>query len=261
MGLKSPVSLSNFDVPRTISIGLKISIFFKNPIALIGTIFFLFGMIFPIVFGSMADFKSAFSFRDNDPVIRGAVIDKSATSSSENKQRIYDYKYQYSINGKTYYGHSFSTSYEKESGDTVNVLYVAKQPELSRIEGMRAAPFGIWILAFTSIFPIIGLIFVIVSLRKAKSNIYLVKNGILTYGKVTRKEPTNTKVNNNTVYKVFFQYKSQDGNIQEAMNRSHLTYNLGDEENEPLVYDSQNPSKAVLLDTLPKKIRRIISGE
>ena len=260
MKLESPISLNNFDVPRTISTGLKISIFFKNPIAVIGTVFFLFGLIFPIVFGSMADFKSAFSFSDNDPAIKGVVIDKTATSSSENKRRIYDYTYRYSIDGKTYTGHSFSTSYENETGDTVNVLYVAKQPELSRIEGMRAAPFGIWILVFTSIFPILGLIFFIVSLRKAKSNIYLVQNGILTHGKVIRKEPTNTKVNNNTVYKVFFQYKSQDGNLQEAFNKSHLTYNLGDEEKEPLVYDSQNPSKAVLLDTLPKKIRQIISG-
>jgi hypothetical protein len=73
MKLESPISLNNFDVPRTISTGLKISIFFKNPIAVIGTVFFLFGLIFPIVFGSMADFKSAFSFSDNDPAIKGVV--------------------------------------------------------------------------------------------------------------------------------------------------------------------------------------------
>jgi hypothetical protein len=125
---------------------------------------------------------------------------------------------------------------------------------------MRAAPFGIWILLLTSIFPMIGLIFVIISLKKAKRNIYLIQNGIITNGKVIKKEPTNTRINNQTVYKVFFQYKSQDGNIQEAMNKSHITYNLGDEEKEPLVYDCQNPSKAVLLDTLPKKIRAMISG-
>jgi hypothetical protein len=261
MALKSPILLNNFDVPRTISNGLKISIFFKDPIAVIGTIFFLFGMIFPIVFGSLADFKSAFSFSENDPTVKGVIVDKTATSSSENKRRIYDYSYQYSIDGKTHTGHSFSTSYESENGDTVNVLFVAKQPELSHIEGMRAAPFGIWVVAFTSVFPIIGLIFIIFSINKFKKNIYLIKNGILTHGKVIGKEPTNTKINNKTVYKVFFQYKSQDGTLQEAFNKSHLTYNLGDEEKEPLVYDSQNPQKAVLLDTLPKRVRAIISGE
>ena len=207
----------------------------------------------------MTDFKSAFSFSDNDPVVSGVILNKKETNSSENKHRIYDYEFEYSVNGKTYTGNSFSTASDPKTGDTVIVQYNAKQNQLSRIQGMRTAPFDIWIVPFTCIFPLIGLIFVILSIKKAQKNIYLVQNGILITGKVIRKEPTNTKINKQTVYKVFFQYKAQDGNLQEAFIKTHITHNLGDEEKEPLVYDSQNPSSAVLLDSLPKKIRELLT--
>lgn len=253
-------SLNNFDLPRNISGGLKLKIFFNNPFAVIGMAFFLFGSIFPIVFGSMVDFKSAFTFNETDPSVNGIVVSKEETSSTENKRRIYDYGYEYNLNGKTYKAHSFARDQDIETGDSVIVQYVATNVELSRIQNMRAAPFNFIVLPLTCIFPFIGLIFLIFSIRRGKKNIYLVQNGILTKGKVVRKEPTSTKVNKQTVYKVFFQFKTQDGNLQEAFVRSHIIHNLGDEAEEPVVYDSQNPSEAVLLDSLPKKIRPLITG-
>jgi hypothetical protein len=253
--------LDNFDLPRTISKGLKLKIFFGNPFAAIGIAFFLFGSIFPTVFGSMVDFKSAFNFKDSDPSINGIVISKEETGNKENKRKIYDYGYEYRLNGKTYTGHSFAKDEDIESGDSVIVQYVANEADLSRIQNMRAAPFNFWVLPLTCIFPLIGFIFLLVSINKARKNIYLVQNGILTKGKVVRKEPTNTKINKQTVYKVFFEFKTRDGNIQEAYVRSHIVHNLGDEAEEPLVYDANEPSQAVLLDSLPKKIKPLIIGQ
>lgn len=217
-------------------------------------------MIFLIVFGSLADFNSAFSFSDTDLFSKGVIVAKQATNSSENKHKIYKYTYQYNLDGRAYSGDSFSTSQETNTGDTVKIRYIAKKPELSRIEGMRSAPFDIWVIPLAAIFPLIGLIFIILSMRRALKNIHLVQNGILTYGKVIRTEATKSTVNNKRIYKVFFQFKSHDGNLHEAFNKTHQTYNLGDEEKEPLVYDAQNPSKAILLDTLPVKIRAIVTS-
>ncbi|MEO6303350.1 MAG: DUF3592 domain-containing protein [Bacteroidia bacterium] len=258
--IKPYTSLSDFDLPRTISIGLKLRIFFSNPFAGMGLGFFLFGSIFPIVFGVSADFRSAFTFKENDPAVKGTITSMIETNNKENKRRIYDYAYQYQLNNKVYTGHSFSRSESLVEGDSVLVQYVDKEPELSRIQGMRAAPFSFIVVPFTCIFPIIGFVFLLISIKRGKKNIYLVQNGILTTGKVIRKEPTNTKINKQTVYKVFFQYRSKDGNMQEAFVRSHKIQNLGDESEEPLVYDSQNPGEAVLLDALPKKIRTLLTG-
>ncbi len=252
--------LGNFDLPRAISKGLKVKIFFGNPLATIGTFSFLFGSFFSILFGSMVDFKSAFTFKDTDPSTNGVVISKEKTSNKENKRKIYDYGYEYHLNGKTYIGHSFAKDDALEPGDSVIVQYVANDADLSRIQNMRAAPFNFWVLPLTGIFPLIGFIFLLVSANKARRNIYLVQNGILTKGKVIRKEATNTKINKQTMYKVFFQFKTQDGNIQEAYVSSHITHNLGDEAEEPLVYDALNPSSAVLLDSLPKKVRPLITA-
>lgn len=253
-------SLSNFDLPRTISVGLKIKIFFSNPFAVMGVVFFLFGSIFPIVFGSMADFRSTFSFSNSDPLVKGVIVAIEKTNNKVNKRNVLDYTYQYNVNGKSYTNHSFSTLSDRNEHDTVNVQYLIGEPTVSKIQDMRAAPFGFFIIPLTCIFPILGLIFLVFSIRTAKKNIYLVQNGVLTTGKVVRKEPTSTKINKQTVYKVFFQFKTQDGNLQEAFVRNHVTHNLGDEAEEPLVYDSQDPSSAVLLDSLPKKLRPLITG-
>lgn len=258
--IKSYNSLSNFNLPRTISLGLKLKIFFNGPLAVMGLCLFLFGSIFPIVFGSMADFKSVFTFNENDPATRGLLNDIRETANSENKRKVFEYNYQYLVDNKTYTGTSFSAFSTLKFGDSANVQYIAKQPELSRIQGMRAAPFSFSVVPFTSIFPLVGFVFLIISLSSGKKNIYLVQNGILTDGRVTRKEPTNAKINNQIVYKIFFQYISQDGNLQESFVKSHKLQKLGDELNEPLVYDSQNPSQAVLLDSLPKKIRTLITN-
>lgn len=253
-------SLSNFDLPRDISVGLKVKIFFSNPFAVMGMVFFLFGSIFPIVFGSMADFRSAFSFSDTDPRVKGVIVAIEKTNSKVNKRYVLDYTFQYNVSVKGYTNHSFSTSSDWNVNDTVNVQYLIDEPAVSKIQDMRAAPFGFFIVPLTCIFPFLGLIFLVFSIRRAKKNIYLVQNGILTKGQVVRKEPTNTKINKQTVYKVFFKFKTQDGNLQEAFVKTHVTHNLGDEAEEPLVYDSQNPREAVLLDALPKKLRPLITG-
>lgn len=253
-------SLENFDLPRRISGGLKLKIFFNNPFAVIGTAFFLFGSIFPIVFGSMVDFKSVFAFKENDPVVNGVIVAIDKTNSKINKRNVLDYTYKYEVNGKSYDGHSFSTNSDINVNDTIPVQYVPNDIATSKIQSMLTAPFPFFIVPLTCIFPILGLVFLIFSIRRAKKNIYLVQNGVLAKGKVIRKEPTSTKVNKQTVYKVFFQFKTQDGNLQEAFVKSHVVHNLGDEAEEPLVYDSQDPSAAVLLDSLPKKVRPLIIG-
>jgi hypothetical protein len=48
--------------------------------------------------------------------------------------------------------------------------------------------------------------------------------------------------------------------LKEASVKTHVTHNLGDEAEEPLVYDSQNPKEALLLDAFPKKLRPLIAG-
>jgi hypothetical protein len=97
-------------------------------------------------------------------------------------------------------------------------------------------------------------------LQRYRKNVYLVQHGVLTTGKVVRKVATSTRIHQQTLYKVYFQFKSSDGRVHEACVDSLRPDILGDEANEPLVYDAMAPTNAVLLDSLLPRIRQQLTG-
>lgn len=244
----------NTDIPRTIPFSLKLRIFFKNPLALAGILSLLFGSVFPIVFGSLTDFQSTFVFKDSDPITTGVITSINRTNSSVNNQSVYAYGFSFEINGTTYEGQAFSTHPYSVSAP-VPVQYKVDESSISKIQGTGTAPFSIWIFFSSLVFPLSGFFLIVLSVRKARKHIYLVEKGTLTTGRVTRQKRTMSKINNQRVYKVFFEFALSDGTIQEAHVKTHRTDQLGDEAKEPLVYDLLNPSSAVLLDALPKAVR------
>lgn len=245
MSHRNAKPLSHFNLPRTISRQLKLFVFFSDSIAIMGFVFFFFGLIFLLAFVPSVDFSSVVTFSDSDPVTKGILINKCPTSCSENDQTLYDYEYHYRYGGKLYSGHSFALSGSIIIGDTVNVKYVLSQPERSRMEAMRAAPFGIWLLFPVSLLSGIGSAFLIIAVIKMRKNLHLLQNGLLGYGQVIRKEATVMQINSQTVYRVYFRFKSQDGALHETFVRTHRIHKLGDEGRIPLVYDLLNRSVAI----------------
>ncbi len=112
-----------------------------------------------------------------------------------------------------------------------------------------------WIALFPLMFPLAGIIMLLISMRVNKKYLHLVQNGILTAGKVTGMEATNMKINNRTVYKVFFEF-AVSGGMQKAVVKTHNTARVRDEKEEKLVYDPNNPESAALLDAMPKAVRK-----
>lgn len=245
---------------RPLAAGIRRALFFSAPLAWIGVIFTLFGCVMLAVFASASDFRSAFVFSDSDPRTTGELIARHATHSSANKRRIHEYVYHYQVDGRRYEGRSFDTDNGAAAGAAVTVQYAARDPASSRLEGMGLAPFGMHVALLVAVFPAIGLGMLYFAVRRYRKYSYLVQHGVLTTGKVVRKEPTNTKINQQTVYRVFFQYKSGDGVLREAWVSTHQTDRLGDERQEPLVYDPERPDEAVLLDAMPPRIRQLLTG-
>ena len=58
-------------------------------------------------------------------------------------------------------------------------------------------------------------------------------------------------MNNQTVYKLTFEFRTDDGGVYEVVSKTHLPQLLEDEAEEQLVYDPRNPARAVMLDNLP----------
>jgi len=236
--------------PRPVPFLLRVQVLFGGVFNFIGWIFFTFGMVFAVVFGSLADVTSWYHFRGPVATANGTLLEVKETSASENNVRIYSYKYSFRAEGTDHEGVSYSTGRRHEPGEQVVVEYVEGNPALSRLRGMRRAEFGPWVL-FVLIFPLVGFIFIVVSLRGGLKANRLLAHGKLAWGQLVSKEPTNTRINNRVVYKLTFDFQPEEGGHAQAVARSHMPEKLQDEQRERLLYDPFRPENAVLLDSLP----------
>ena len=236
--------------PRPVPFLLRAQVLFGGIFCFIGWVFFTFGMVFAVVFGSFADVTSWYHFRNPPATANGTLVEVTETGASENNNRIYAYRYSFRAEGADYEGVSYATGRRHEPGEQVVVEYVEGNPSLSRIRGMRRAEFGPWIL-FVMIFPLVGFIFILVSLRGGLKANRLLRNGKLAWGELVSKEPTSTRINNRVVYKLTFAFQPEEGGHAQAVARSHMPEKLQDEQRERLLYDPFRPETAVLLDSLP----------
>lgn len=105
------------------------------------------------------------------------------------------------------------------------------------------------------LFPAIGLAFIAVGLRKGLRALRLLTHGIPAQGRFVGQEATNVHINDIPVMAMTFEFKTVDGRAARCVAKTHLTHDLKDDAEEPLVYDPEDPSVAVLLDDLPGKPR------
>lgn len=243
---------------RVVPPGIKLRIMFGGFHTFFGLIFLLFSSIFIIIFASFVKFDG---LSKNSPVTGGKITGIDITNTTVNDQRVYAFHYEYKLpDGSMYYGKSFSEDIYFDVGSAVKVQYSESDPKVSRIAGMRTGEFGPWILLVALPFLLVGSGFFIYGLRKAKKGIYLLQVGEVARGKLISKEPTSMKINKQTVYKLNFQFMANDGNTYTAVCKSHIPHLLEDEETEKLVYDPNAPEQALLLDSLPQKLKSFFEG-
>ena len=250
-----------YEVPREVPQGTQVALVIKNAWFAVGAFVFLFGMVFLLAFSSVIDFRSVF-FTEPLATAQGKLVSVEQSGASENKRRIYQYGYEYTVNGETLRGVSYqSASPELTVGAALTVEYQQTQPAFSRAQGMRLKPFSLWLLPILLIFPGIGAGLLLFATTRGLRHIHLVKNGILVSGVVTKKVPTNTRINNQTVYEVFFKFKTKEGVEVTTSIKTHHTAELGDDAKEPLVYDNDAPQNAVPLDALHKSVQKLIGSD
>ena len=243
--------------PRRIPLSLRVVNFF-NVGAQIGWGVFGFGMIFFWVFAGNADF-SKFTFHPDGRVF-GRVTRVEGTGASENEQTISATHYQYSVAGELYNGKSYTTGGTPAVEDEVTIEYDEDNPSRSRIEGMRRAMFGPWSV-IVAIFPAVGLAFLIPCTLWGRKRNRLLREGILTTGKVIDVRPTNMTINRQPVWEVVFEFHDRNGQRRECSARSTNTERLQDEDAEPLLYDPEDPSKACALDEAPARPKFDLNGD
>ena len=241
--------------PRAVPLSLRILAVFGGVVQ-IGWAVFGFSSIFLWAFGGNAELPMLGELA----LTSGRVTSVKETGASENKTRVWANHYEYSVVGQRFEGVSYSTGSRVSEGDPVVVQYRTGNPSQSRIEGMRRKMFGSGAL-FVIIFPAIGLVVLAFATRAGLRRARLLKEGILTAGKLVSKQPTNTRVNRRMVWELTFAFTTYDGQAAEAKARTSMTERLEDEEYEPLLYDPLKPSVAYLLDEVPARPQTNEAGE
>ena len=135
---------------------------------------------------------------------------------------IYAHRYHFTYQGQSYEGVSYHLGARLRRTSTVTIEFPAGRPERSRIQGMRTAPFG-WPALFVVVFPLIGAGFVLGTLWSGWNRVYLLKHGELRPGKLVDKQPTNTSINDQTVYKLTFEFETSLGQAAQTIVRTHET--------------------------------------
>ncbi|NLF41173.1 MAG: hypothetical protein GX587_00590, partial [Bacteroidales bacterium] len=117
---------------------------------------------------------------------------------------------------------------------------------------------GPWILIPFAPFLIVGLSFLYLGIKKSRRELQLIKTGEIAQGKLISKEFTSMRVNNNQVFRFRFEFKAKDGRKYKTSFKTHIPSGIEDEELEHLLYNPNEPEKAVLIDSLPKKARNYL---
>ncbi len=248
----------NSDFKRNLSSFLKLKVLFGGVTVSIGLIFTIMGLVFTLIFGSFINFNDL-KFSKEDPIVPAQLQKMEPTNTWVNDRQVISYYYKYNVNGRNYESKSNTSGFV----DTANfyVQYLEEDPQISRIQGSSIGRMSPWVLLITLIFSVIGILMLIIGLIKRSLYVKVLTYGKVALGKFKRMIATGSKVNENIVYKFYFDYVAEDGKVYEAIGETHLIHKLQDEELEPLVYNPSNPNEAVMIDSLPDAVRKKFQQE
>ena len=246
--------------PRTLPITLTVRALFGGFLSQFGWLFFAFGMVFVWVFDAGGGVVEALRFRGTTVTVQGEVIASAGTSMSVNDRQVYRNDYMFELpDGSDVTGTSYETGSWLNPGDVVEIEYLERNPQRSRIVGLRGTPAGLGVV-FIFLFPLIGGIFGMVGLRSGLRVTRLMRQGRLTSGVLFTSEATSTRINEQPVMRLTFTFEDEYGAPHQAVAHSHETARLEDEPRELIIYDPRNPSEAAVLDELPCQPRVDVEG-
>ncbi|CAA6802736.1 MAG: DUF3592 domain-containing protein [uncultured Aureispira sp.] len=235
--------------PRHLNIFTQIQVLFGGFNVLFGSLFFWFGMVFVLIFVGQSDAIHWFSMDGEWKETEGLLLEINDGNGFVNDEPIYEYVFTYSANGQSFTGKSNGLFRGEEENTLIQIEYKAENPIRSRILGMRSEVFPGWVVFIVLIFPIMGLVFLILGLKENKKALSLLINGSFTRGKMLHYEATNTRINHQTVYAYKFEFQASN-KMYTAECKTHLTDKIEDEETEKILYSKADPRLNLVYDAM-----------
>jgi hypothetical protein len=236
--------------PRSIGLFTKATILFGGFLQQFGWIFFVMGSLFSWIFIPASTVRFWFEFGKDWKETPGKIISAEPTNSAVNDVTVYRYLHSFEVNGVRFTGKSFTTGQQYQGGEEVNIRYDANNPGDSHVAGSDRAVFPAFVL-FVLLFPLVGLAFIVTSVRNNWKAVKLLEIGEFTRGKMVSKEATGSevKINNNRypIFKYSFEFEA-GGKTRTAICKTHQGWLVEDEEREIILYDRFNPDFNLVYD-------------
>ena len=247
---------------RFIPFRIKVSAFFSSMNGRVSLPLLAATVVLSFVLGNIADWKSLkFAAASNLKLTAGHVYEISATAVSVNKRRVIRYRFTYRVpDSGTLQGVSYMNGVHRFGTNAVPVEYLPDNPAVSRIRGMRSGiispVFALFLLPMLGI----ALFFVYRGLRRGNRILSVLGNSAFTKGRFTGERATNTRVNKRRVMACTFEYEV-NGRVYRTTARTHIPELIKDDPEERIVYNADDPERALLFDLLPQRIKSYLTAE
>ncbi|MBT3784870.1 hypothetical protein HOF92_07815 [bacterium] len=240
-------------LPRFVPFGANLQALVGGFLSQFGWAFFTLGMIFFWIFEGIPAFHSLAFFTNNLKTGPGIITGCQETFSRENNARISRFDYSFTQDNQEWQGSSYSTKLclDKMIKQEVIIETIDGNPAQSRIQDMRTSPSSLWVVFMIALFPLIGLICIIRSIRSGLKSIRLMKFGMAARGCLISSTPTLSKRNGRVVMALTFEFLTQRGDKTETVIKNLENLEVGEER--VLFYDTLNPGRSCLLDDWPMK--------
>ena len=188
------------------------------------------------------------------------ITEVEETQYSVNDNFLYEYHYRYTLDMIKLNSGSF-LEYEGvyQSGQEIQIEYLTASPDISRFSGKDRRNFDQIMLLAGLGMSVIGLFFLVPSIRKTRKERKILMAGKPARGKLIHAEPTNMSINEQTVFKLTFEYSTGRNKSQQFSTRSHMIRNLSEEHFETLVFDPRQPERVIIVETLPRPVAKYVT--
>lgn len=192
----------------------------------------------------------------------GVLTDISPTNTSVNENKIYKYTFKYKLNGNSVHGFSFSEQIEKSISDSIQIEYIAENPEISRIVGTRNGAFKKdEILRMLLTFFSIGLFITLFTIYKKLIFIRTLKNGFEIVPAKLDSEirfPSLPNAKSNPHYWLKFNYSKGNRQYKKGIFTQVSDFNIRRVRFSNILIDNENHNKGYVMELMPEGLLILI---
>ncbi|MBT7410266.1 MAG: hypothetical protein HN826_11235, partial [Methylococcales bacterium] len=178
---------------------------------------------------------------------KATVMWSDDTNMEINEQTVSQVHYRYELMGIDFEAVSYGREWYPNKGRVVTVEYVAGEPYISRIKGQDYSKGASVVMVFF----VNCLILMVIALFRTKIALRWIKfliNGVPTQAKYLKKEATMTSINNQTVYKLFYEYTDNHQQQRQAMVKTHEIEKLTNEDYKNILFLPNKSDLFLLVD-------------